>query len=107
MQHDLHHRELVEVGVEQALDDHGAVRRLGRDRGRLVVVLSREKTAVSALRAACARLSRPSSACAYDRLEESPTTFRMSVLLHCHHAIAATARVFGNVASNCKAFCSA
>jgi hypothetical protein len=26
MQHDLHHRELVEVGVEQALNDHGAVR---------------------------------------------------------------------------------
>ncbi len=29
MQHDLHHRELVEVGVEQRLDDHRAVARGG------------------------------------------------------------------------------
>jgi uncharacterized protein YjbJ (UPF0337 family) len=54
MQNDLHHRELVEVGIEQALNDHGAARWCPGS--------------------ACGRLSRAASACAYDPFPVRPTT---------------------------------
>jgi hypothetical protein len=56
MQHHLHHRELVEIGVEQAVDDHD-------DAARWCPV------------SACVRLSRAASACAYGPFPGRPTAF--------------------------------
>ena len=70
MQHDLHHRELVEVGVEQRLDDHARWREGGR-RGCHVTRRCRARPASAGagtgLRGVCPDEARrgqaPSSAC--------------------------------------------
>ena len=55
MQHDLHHRELVQVGVEQRLDDHAGSRAGGRRHG----IAAGDVTAVARGREASAAACRP------------------------------------------------